>query len=425
MHFATKSSWPLLAIFTVLCASGVFAAPGMGLSDDDRALLQRSLEIQERARQNESSEDNRFREQYQAIQSQANNNPSSSDADWLDNTAKLYSAIQQGDALTEDFLGQSGGNLQTSAPHNRRPLDRVDVLVSESMGQGELRTVTQLAMRCMAASDVPVRLVYRGIQESDSFATFTQRQQGYLSEIRQGHSGPIPNIVIDIDPFEEFSQDGFVPVSISYRSGKDPVVRPGIIDPCFDPNDPLHEQAAELVMASEAPMLELIEKRLAQIDWEKKKKEMQARYYAGLPSPKLPPATIADTRLVSMDVKIIQDIEMPNGEIIARRGDVINPLSVSPLLEHYIVINASIPDQVAWAKTYIADNPSQSVVVMLDGAPEPKSPESFYELELSLKAEVFLLNESVESRFHIKKTPSVISQADERNIQVSEVALND
>ena len=145
----------------------------------------------------------------------------------------------------------------------------------------------------------------------------------------------------------------------------------------------------------------------------------------GLPSPKLPPATIADTRLVSMDVKVMQDIEMPNGEIIARRGDVINPLSVSPLLEHYIVINAAIPEQVEWAKTYIANNPAESVVVMLDGAPEPKSPESFYELELALNTQVFLLNDSVESRFHIKKTPSVIRQADDRNIQVSEVSLDD
>ena len=126
-----------------------------------------------------------------------------------------------------------------------------------------------------------------------------------------------------------------------------------------------------------------------------------------------------------MDVKIIDDIRLPNGDFLAKKGDVINPLTVSPLLGHYLVINPNEPGQIKWAKTYINENPGREVVVMLDGAPITKTPDSFTDIAVQLGADVYLLNDQIASRFHITKTPSVVTQADERNIQVTEVAINE
>jgi conjugal transfer pilus assembly protein TraW len=212
-------------------------------------------------------------------------------------------------------------------------------------------------------------------------------------------------------------------VIIHYREGKEDSVKKGIINPCFDPDDPISAQASTLVKASETPMLSLIEERLAKIDWDKKKATVKDRYYARLPDPYLPPATEFKTRLVSMDVKVLQDIVMPNGEVVARRGEIINPLSVSPLYEHYLVINPRIKSQIDWAKKYITDNTDQQVVVMLDGAPEQKNPEGFASIEQQLRMPVYLLNDAVSERFHIRSTPTLIKQSDNTNIQVSEVAL--
>ena len=64
-------------------------------------------------------------------------------------------------------------------------------------------------------------------------------------------------------------------------------------------------------------------------------------------------------------------------------------------------------------------------MVMLDGAPITKTPDSFTDIAVQLGADVYLLNDQIASRFHITKTPSVVTQADERNIQVTEVAINE
>ena len=389
------------------------------VSDSDKQMLRQIIDEQ---RGFVDGEDPSFLQELkqQNLRNREGSSINSREEERITNNQKvLIKAFQESEAHEQGLAQQQPGQIE------KRPSDRVDILVSESMGQSTLRVVTETAMECMARSPIPVRLVYRGVADSDTLATFTQRQVGFLNAISEGKKGPVPDVVIDFEPFEDFAPEGMVPVSISYSADGKPVSRPGIIDPCFDSSDPIRGQATQLVAASEKPILSLIKERLAKIDWEQKKKEVIRRYYESLPLSKLPPATQGSKRLISMDVKIIDDIRLPNGDFLAKKGDVINPLTVSPLLGHYLVINPNEPGQIKWAKTYINENPGREVVVMLDGAPITKTPDSFTDIAVQLGADVYLLNDQIASRFHITKTPSVVTQADERNIQVTEVAINE
>lgn len=415
----------MVPVFAVLVSTTTYAAPGIGLTDDDKAILQRSLLIQQQAEQHLSPEDQAIIDKTEAETISARDAIGNDESDWLERSQEILNAVEQIDSSSGNMHIQGQAESEPPDPEARRPSTRVDILVSEAMGQSELRVVTEMAMDCMARTEMPVRLVYQGVQRQDDIASFTMRQQGFLQAVNTGEIRPVPEVVIDIQPFETFSPEGMVPVAVSYREGQEPVVRQGIINPCFDPSDPINEKATEMIQASEVPMLDLIKERVDQIDWEKKKSQVKARYYARLPDPKLPPATAESARLINMDVKVLDDIIMPNGHVVARRGDVLNPLVLAPLTEQYLVINASIPEQVDWAKHYIQTNPNQHVVVMLDGAPRQKSPESFYEIETDLNREVFLLNDAIAKRFHIQRTPSLITQADEKRIRVTEVNTND
>lgn len=424
MRFSSKLLGLSIPALILIVFSDLQAGPSIGLTDEDREMLNKSRQFQRSAQDSLSDIDSSIVKRHEEIEARiADESITGKDEEWLDNTAKLYKAIEQGDSLVDGFLGTEADASTRSKPETKRQPNRVDILVSEAMGQTELRVVTKMAMQCMSKEELPVRLVYQGVMDEDTIASFTQRQVGFLGAIKEGQVGQVPSVVIDIEPFEKYAKDQMVPVIIHYREGKEDSVKKGIINPCFDPDDPISAQASTLVKASETPMLSLIEERLAKIDWDKKKATVKDRYYARLPDPYLPPATEFKTRLVSMDVKVLQDIVMPNGEVVARRGEIINPLSVSPLYEHYLVINPRIKSQIDWAKKYITDNTDQQVVVMLDGAPEQKNPEGFASIEQQLRMPVYLLNDAVSERFHIRSTPTLIKQSDNTNIQVSEVAL--
>lgn len=316
------------------------------------------------------------------------------------------------------FNSADPANKNESSPH-------ADILVSESMGESELRLALEAAATCTANTNIPVRLVFRGIQEDDSLGTFGRRQGAYLGVLEGYAEGARPGLIIDIESFERFAPKGRVPVLVQYKPDGSTVRRPGVIDPCFDPDDPILGQASSMVSASEVPMLKLIKDRANQINWEGKKAKAGKRYFSRLPDPQLQVATSARTRKMNMGIRVKHDMFLPDGTLLAKAGEVLNPLDAAPLSGHYLIINPRLDAQVAFTREYLESNPGKDVVIILDGAPVEKTPKSLHELENVLGSEFFMLNDSVKDRFNITRTPSVIKQHDAENIQVSEVFINE
>jgi len=108
---------------------------------------------------------------------------------------------------------------------------------------------------------------------------------------------------------------------------------------------------------------------------------IQARYKAKLPElqkeareslvryrvPHTPRPTTDTGRdlLVDPSLTLTQDILAPDGRTLARAGDSVNPLTMSPFSRTYLVINAADPRQLAWAATALAAEPGRPTSVFL------------------------------------------------------------
>nr|MBG9386379.1 conjugal transfer protein TraW [Klebsiella pneumoniae] len=77
---------------------------------------------------------------------------------------------------------------------------------------------------------------------------------------------------------------------------------------------------------SEPDLIDVAKKRLANIDWEEKKKQAIERFWTKQNFNELPRAPKSRTREIDPSVMITSDISTPDGTVFAHAGDVINPL---------------------------------------------------------------------------------------------------
>jgi conjugal transfer pilus assembly protein TraW len=321
--------------------------------------------------------------------------------------------------------------LQQSNPTMRRMSDiqnekrrfsnhKIIVFASRSLGKQGLESLLD-----SVSGKQDVLVAFRGIPENANLGDALLELQQLAAE-----RDPVPNIVLNPVLFQEYGVTA-VP-TIIVREDQKPL--PGElpkelarVSGLSDPTWLLRQMEAgdtgdfgargPVADISEPDLIELMQKRFANINWEEKKKRAVNNFWEKQRFRELPEARKARVRMIDPSVYITSDITAPDGTVIARKGEVIDPLNDPkrrvPFTQAVVVFDPLDEDQVQRVK---ADLPRinripgvSRVTYIATRMNREEGWDSYKKITDIFDAPVFLLTPDVAQRFELEYVPSIIT----------------
>lgn len=152
-------------------------------------------------------------------------------------------------------------------------------------------------------------------------------------------------------------------------------------------------------------------------EWDTYVQEYKQKTLDGILKPKgrdFPHALTNATRHFDPTITLIEDIPLPDGGYLARKGDKINPLDNLGLSKPVLFVDGREPKQIQWAMAQKNDNPS-SIIILTDG-------EWMKQIETQKVRFYFDQMGHLSDRFDIQRTPSKVTQ-DGRMLKIEEFTL--
>lgn len=167
----------------------------------------------------------------------------------------------------------------------------------------------------------------------------------------------------------------------------------------------------------ERNLLEEIELRLSRIDFEEKKKQAVAKFWSKQKFITLPRAQKNDAWMIDPTVKVTKDIVNPKGEVLARKGDIVNPLDAVPALNTYVLFNARDVKQLEWAYEQKTSGKLVGTVMFLSSELDSeKGWDHLTALRDQFKQEIYMVPKEMVERFNITGLPAIVSTDLERKM---------
>lgn len=249
-----------------------------------------------------------------------------------------------------------------------------------------------------------------------------------LTVDRQRQGEKIPRVLLDPRLYQQYQVD-VSPTLVYERKGKAVAWVRGLVNSQWlkgqvekdKRTGDLGKKGPTEVIA-ERDFLEEIQDRLASIDWDARKEKAWDQYWTHFSFLALPPATKDRVYQVEASYEVPRDFVLPDGKILARKGEKINLFE--KLKPHFVllVFDGSDPRQLAWAKETARENQGRYRVHYLTTALSERNWESFSRLENQLAAPLYLLNDAVRDRFRLEHVPSLVRPLADR-FEVREFSL--
>lgn len=308
-----------------------------------------------------------------------------------------------------------GKELQTSIPYADEARVHL-VFASTSMSRGDLRSLLE------AASVNPnVHVIFRGVPAKDGVDGFMR----WLGELAKGMDPP-PPMTIDPPTWKEYGITQ-VPAIVTLDHGKEIARVLGIANPNW-----MDEQLAtrsgdlghygETVEPAEQDMADAFRAAAAKIDAEEFRRNAVRQFWEAQIPLELPLVTEARTRRVDPSVAITRDVVMPDGRVLAKKGDSINPLLAMHFNERLIVIDAADAKQRAIAHSLSADvGYRKRVVVMSTRAPDADGGfDTWGKWQVDIGQPLYMLTAQLMGSLKVTHVPTMI-EADGDRLVLSEM----
>lgn len=328
------------------------------------------------------------------------------------------SSINKQTFSTEQYEGLEGDGSQTASntdqmdpgiPISAEPSAQSQTLkaifVSFSMSNKQLRDAfTEAGM-------LGAEIYFNGMHPDDENIGQTMRRLMTMGADIE----PRPSARFHPKAFEEFNVSS-VPYMISLSKGKVLTVA-GMLNMTW-----LDEQGKDIagrkdfgLQGSTTPviernLLEEIELRLSRVDFEDHKKKAIQRFWSKQKFVNLPAATKSESWLIDPTVKVTKDIVNPKGEVLARKGDVINPLASIPALNTYVLFNARDTRQLQWADRQRKSGKLVGTVMFMSSEfDSQKGWDHLASLRQHFQQEIYLIPKEMVVRFNVTGLPAIVS----------------
>lgn len=167
----------------------------------------------------------------------------------------------------------------------------------------------------------------------------------------------------------------------------------------------------------ERNLLEEIEDRLSRIDGDALKKKAVDNFWNKRQFTRVPAASKTEEFYINPTVKVTKDIVNPNGDVLARAGDILNPLDAMPNNNTYILFNARDLNQLQWVDHHLKANQYTGIVMLMTS--ELDKDDGWNHLSALRKhfsRELYLVPQELVDRFSISGLPAVVTTDNQKKL---------
>lgn len=324
----------------------------------------------------------------------------------LDMKRQAQQVLEASQAIQTEALS-TGSESHLPANLSSKPLTLL--FVSFSLGDTMLKEIFD-----EAAGLDDVLLVFRGPKPGQKLPALMADLKRLLKGIE-----PLPNIVIDPTRFQRWSVAS-VPDIVVQQDGKAHLHVRGVSSLSW-----LDEQLkagkhgdfgtmGDVAEIAEIDLLEELKRRMATIDWKQKQQQAIARFWDQQKFEILPAAQADRDRSVDLTITAPRDLAAPNGQLIIRAGQTVNPLDKMPFGLCLMVFDATVQAQIELIQHQSCQDKQARVMYLATSLPRQSGWDSLQRLETALQAPVYLLTPDVRSRFQLQHVPAVVEQSGNR-----------
>ena len=324
--------------------------------------------------------------------------------DWLKNQPATLSPVFE-KLLREGNNGSQFKNDGVATTENsqnpKKPIQGRWIFVSMGMPTQELKATAEEAAATKSL------LVFRGVEKGGDTGTITRRLYLVVKDIK-----PVPGAVIDPTLFTRFNVQAVPTMIETNADGETRTARglPGFNWMSKQDTGDLGQKGPVFGIA-EPDMIEEMQRRMSEFDWEKEKKHALDNFWAQQKdSVNLPVAEKNRERRIDTSIVSTQDIFHPDGRLIIKKGQTINPQALMPMRHAYILFDATNKKQVEIAKK-IGDEllaKQKPVVYLFSKMNTDKGWEYYNKTTELMNAPIYKLNKTIIERFQIQALPSVV-----------------
>lgn len=322
-----------------------------------------------------------------------------------------------GARIVEQALPQDATKGRAYATQDRAHV----IFVSMSMPEPDLRAAMEVA-----SSVDNVHLVFRGVTPDGGVDGFLRR----LSALAKGIEPPPP---MTIDP-PEFKERAIrvVPTIVTLQAGTEIARAEGTANP-----DWMNEQIASrkgdfglvgtVFEPIETDMEEMLRAAVAAIDAQAYRRDAERAFWRAQERMELPAVMEPGIRRVDPSVVVSSDIVLPDGKVLVKQGQRINPLLAMPVPfdQRLIVIDASDIRQRRMAKQWSDESKGKRVVVMSTTGPgEGEDFEQWWSWEAEVDQPLTLLSPGVQRSLQVSRVPTWI-EAEGGHLVLHEVPVTE
>ncbi len=288
---------------------------------------------------------------------------------------------------------------------NAPPTQTITLLVSRALGAAALRDIFA------SAAGPDVRIVFRGVAEGEPLLDFMRGIHAELDGL-----DPMPAVELDPTPFREAGAEA-VPLMI--LSGPDGEIArvAGLSDPAWLQAQVAAGRTGDLGVRgpveaiSEPDMLEEIARRIAALDLAALREQALARYWTRAVFEHLPAAREPRTRVIDPLIEAKADIALPDGTLLVRSGERLNPLDRLAFGLRLVVFDPTEPAQVRMARMLGESAGALRPVYLATRFDRDAGWEGFRAVEDALDETVYLLTPDVRERFALERVPASVESA--------------
>ena len=326
---------------------------------------------------------------------------------WLENNPHQLEARQQALELfntSKPLTDLKFGTEQSPMGKNGQPLKML--FISFSLGETTLKGIFE-----DASGRDDVLLVFRGPKPG-------QKLPALMADLKRLLKGidPLPNIVIDPTRFQRWSVTS-VPDIVVEQDGQSRLHVRGVSSLSWlDEQFKAGKQGdlgtlGNVGEIAEIDLLEEIKDRMAVIDWKQKQQQAIVRFWAQQKFEDLPTTQEDRDRTVDLTITAPRDLVVPNGQLIIRAGQTVNPLDKMPFGLCLMVFDATVSAQVELIQRQSCQDKKARVLYLTTSLPRQDGWDQLKTLETRLQDPVYLLTPDVRSRFQLQQVPAIVEQA--------------
>lgn len=177
----------------------------------------------------------------------------------------------------------------------------------------------------------------------------------------------------------------------------------------------------------EKNLLEEIQERLAKLDGEKLQRQAVDNFWKKKQFVVIPPAQKTETFYINPTVKVTKDIVNPQGEVLARNGQVINPLETMTMSNAYILFDATDPLQIEWVNKHIAKSVYQGIVMLMTSQLHKDNGwDHLSLLRKNFQREIYLIPKEMVERFSISGLPAIVTTDNQKKlVKVEQISIKE